>query len=107
MVHRIPDLSLKIQNDVGFFYVEQLRQAFIQMLEDGSRHTGVLIIPPANSVAVLIENKQMALFDSHQHGAGWFRLLLSNFREFDTMLSYLEESQNLGGSNFVKLALTK
>lgn len=54
VVHRIPDLSLKIQNDVGFFYVEQLRQAFIQMLEDGSRHAGVLIIPQANSVAVLI-----------------------------------------------------
>ena len=74
------------------------------MLEDDSRHAGVLIIPPANPVAVLIENKQTALFDSHQHGDKGGLVLLSNLREFDTMLSYLEESQTLGGSNFAELA---
>ena len=36
------------------------------MLQDGCTHAGVLIIPPANSVAVLIESQQIALFDSHQ-----------------------------------------
>ena len=107
VVHRIPDLSLKIQNDVGFFDVEQLRQTFIQMLEDSCRHAGGLIIPPANSVAILIENKQIALFDSHQHGDKGGLVLLSNLGEFDTMLSYLGESQNLGGSNFSEFGLTK
>ena len=60
VVRRIPDLTLKILNDVGFFDVKHLRQAFIQMLQDGCRHAGVLIIPPANSVAVLIESQQIA-----------------------------------------------
>ena len=53
------------------------------MLEDGCRHAGVLIIPPANSVAVLIEHKQIALFDSHQHGDKGGLVLLSNLGEFD------------------------
>ena len=41
VVRRIPDLTLKILNDVGFFYVKHLRQAFIQMLQDGCRHAVV------------------------------------------------------------------
>ena len=107
VVRRIPDLTLKILNDVGFFDVNHLRQAFIQMLQDGCRHAGVLIIPPANSVAVLIESQQIALFDSHQHGNNGGLVLLCNLEKFEQMLNYLGESQNLCGSNFAELGLTK
>ena len=106
VVSKIPDLTLKILNDIGFFDdVEHLRQAFIKMLQDG-RHAGVLFIPPANSVAVLIENHQIALFDSHQHGNKGSFVLLCNLQEFESMLNYLG-SQNLCGSNFAELGLTK
>ena len=107
VANKIPDLTLKILNDVGFFDVEHQKQAFIKMLQDG-RHAGVLIIPPANSVAVLIENHQIALFDSHQHGNKGSLVLLCNLQEFESMymLNYLG-SQNLCGSNFAELGLTK
>ena len=106
-MRRIPDLTLKILNNVGFLDVKHPRQAFIQILQDGCRHAGMLIIPPANSVAVLIERQQIGLFDSHQHGNNGGLVLLCNLKKFKEMLNYLGESQNLWGSNFAELGLTK
>ena len=107
VVDRIKDLQLKILSDVGFFDVNQLKTAFIKMLQDGCKHSGVLIIPPDNSVTVLIENEQIAVFDSHQHGENGGLVLSCGFDKVDMMLNCLGKSHNLCGSNFAELGLTQ
>ncbi len=107
VIHRIKDLNLNILNDAGFFNVHQLREAFIKILQEGCRHAGVLIIPPANSVAVLFEHGQMAVFDSHQHGNKGGQVLWCNLKEIDMMLNCLGKLESLCWSNFAELGLTK
>lgn len=53
---KIKDLKLKILHDLGFFDVDDIKETFTQMLSGGKTHAGVLITPPANSVAILINN---------------------------------------------------
>lgn len=73
------------------------------------KEAGVLIIPPANSVAVLMENDQIAIFDSHQHGdKGAGLVLLCGSENIDSILDYLVgKTQTLRGSNFARLGLAK
>ncbi|CAB3986625.1 Hypothetical predicted protein [Paramuricea clavata] len=68
VVNKIKDLNLQILHDLGFFNVDDIKETFVQMLQGGKRHAGVLIIPPANSVAIFTDNGNLAVFDSHQHG---------------------------------------
>ncbi|CAB4001392.1 serine threonine- kinase BRSK2-like, partial [Paramuricea clavata] len=71
----------------------------------GKRHAGVLIIPPANSVAILIDNGNLAVFDSHQHGNQGGLVLVCKLAEIHELFHYLGEKHNLCGSNFAELVM--
>ena len=105
VVGKIKDLNIKILHDLGFFNVDDIRETFVQMLQGGKRHAGVLIIPPANSVAILINNGNLVVFDSHQHGSQGGLVLVGKLREIDELFNYLREKHNLCGSNFAELAM--
>ena len=62
-------------------------------------------IPPANSVAILINNGNLVVFDSHQHGSQGGLVLVGKLREIDELFNYLREKHNLCGSNFAELAM--
>ena len=54
VVRKIKDMKLKILHDLGCFNVDDIKETFTKMLSGGEIHAGILIIPPANSVAILI-----------------------------------------------------
>ena len=105
VVDKIKDLNLQILHDLGFFNVDDIKETFVQMLQGGKRHAGVLIIPPANSVAILIDNGNLAVFDSHQHGNQGGLVLICKLAEIHELFNYLGEKHNLCGSNFAELAM--
>ncbi|XP_028410469.1 uncharacterized protein LOC114533084 [Dendronephthya gigantea] len=104
VVNRIKDLRLNILQDLGFFNVNELKETFVQMLQEGKRRAGVLIMPPASSVAIIMENGNLAVFDSHQHGGRGSLVLVCKLGEIDYLLNYIEKTQKLCGSNFAELA---
>ena len=96
MVCNIKDLKLKILHDLGFFNVDDIKE--------GKTHAGVLIIPPANSVAILIKQwHPIAVFDSHQHASQGGLVLLCRLGEISEVFNYLGERDDLSGSNFAEL----
>ena len=103
VVCKIKDLKLKILHDLGFFNVDDIKETFAQMLSGGKTHAGVLIIPPANSVAILINNGNLAVFDSHQHASQGGLVLLCRLGEISEVFNYLGEMHDLCGSNFAEL----
>ena len=105
MVNKIKDLNLRILQDLGFFDVDDIKETFVQMLQGGKRHAGILIIPPANSVAIIIDNGNLAVFDSHQHGNQGGLVLICKLAEIHELFNYLGQKHNLCGSNFAELAM--
>ena len=106
VVNRIKDLKLKILLDIGFFTVHDLRAEPMKMLQiKPNKKAGVLIIPPATSVVVLMDKDQIAIFDSHQHGVKGGLVLLCDAKNIDSILNYLGKTQTLRGCNFARLGL--
>lgn len=76
------------------------------MSNKGKRHAGVLIIPPANSVAVLMDAGHVAIFDSHQHGSHGGLVYTCKVEQINKLLDQMNgNNQNLCGSNFAELAM--
>ena len=106
VVSRINDLKLYILQDLGFFTVDDLKNTFRELSNKGKRHAGVLIIPPANSVAVLMDAGHVAIFDSHQHGSHGGLVHTCKAEQIHKLLDQMNgNNQNLFGSNFAELAM--
>jgi len=103
VVGKIKDLKLKILHVLGFFNVDDIKETFTKMLSGGEIHAGVLIIPQANSVAIGINNGNLAVFDSHQHGSQGSLVLVCRDGNISELFNYLGEKQDLRGSNFAEL----
>ena len=103
VVSRINDLKLYILQDLGFFTVDDIKNTFRELSNKGERHAGVLIISPANSVAVLMDAGHVAIFDSHQHGS---LVYTCKVEQINKLLDQMNgNNQNLCGSNFAELAM--
>lgn len=103
VLSKIPDLKLKILQDLGFFYGDEIYKTLCQLLQCEGRQAGVLILPPDKSVAVLANNNNIAIFDSHEHGAsgGLIAVCRSNVKD---LLNYLQTKDLLNGCNFSVLS---
>ena len=82
-----------------------LEETLIQMWQEGKRRAGVLIIPAANSVAIIMDNGNLAVFNSHQHGDRGSQVLVCKLGEMDDLLNNVGKNHNLCGSNFAELTI--
>lgn len=60
VISNIKDLQLNSLQDVGFFNVDNLRESFIKVLQEGTKHAGLLIVLSANSAAILLGKIQVS-----------------------------------------------
>jgi hypothetical protein len=68
ILKNIVDLKLTMVKYLGFFYAEHIYETLCPLLQCEGRQAGVLIFPPDRSVALLADNDEVAVFDSHEHG---------------------------------------
>ena len=91
--------------DLGFFYAEDMKETLCQLLQGKGRQAGVLIFPPDRAVALLADNKQIAVVDSHEHGIhGGMMAVCEDTEEF---YGYLQTKGALNGCDFSQLAVDK
>ena len=105
VITMIKDLALNIVTDMGFFNAEGMMETFQKLLVSNGRQAGVLIIPPAQSVAVLAEEGRIAIFDSHEHGRNGGLFAVSTSNNIVDFLNYLGHKACLDGSNFSLLEM--
>ena len=94
-------MTLKKHLPKCFSNVDDIKEAFTKMLSGGKVHADVLAIPLANSLAMLVNNGNLAEFDSNQHGSEGRLVLVCRHGD----LSILGEKQDLRGSNFAELVI--
>ena len=101
VLNKISDLKVKMVQDLGFFYAEDIKETLCQLLQCKGRQAGVLIFPPDRAVALLVTNKRIAIVDSHEHGIYGGMIAVSE--EIQEFIAYLQTKGALNGCNFSQL----
>ena len=103
VLNKVSDLKVTMVKDLGFFNAEDIKETLCQLLQGKGRQAGVLIFPPDRAVALLADNKQIAVVDSHEHGIhGGLMAVCEDTEEF---YGYLQTKGPLNGCNFSQLAV--
>jgi hypothetical protein len=105
VLKKIVDLKLTMVKDLGFFYAEDIYETLCQLLQCEGRQAGVLIFPPDKSLALLADNDEVAVFDSHEHGQNGGIITVCRSKNIDDFFYYLQTNGTLDGYNFSQLAL--
>ena len=102
VLNKVSDLKVKMVKDLGFFYTEDIKETLCQLLQGKGRQAGVLIFPPDRAVALLADNKQIAVVDSHEYGG-----MMAVSEDTQEFYGYLRTKGPLNGCNFSQLAVDK
>ena len=105
VVHLLPGLNLRIQEDLGFFSVEELQQKFTSLFQLKHRAVGVLIVPPDKAIVLFFEADLMWVMDSHNHGQNGGIVAkgsvnVNSFVEYLSLMVKRDWNASLAGSNF-------
>ena len=107
VLNLIHGLNLRIKEDLGFFTAQDMVNKLEHLVNSEHRECGVLIVPPDKSMAVLVGDGKLGVFDSHKHGlSGGIIAIGDNIQNFVAYLELMirrDWNGILNGANFTTL----